>query len=125
SGADAKTCNARDAEAADLAVDKLNSWKDVEQNFRKLGHCDSGSIAEGNSEAVARLLADQWPTLTALTALVKRTPSFEAYVVRHVDSTLNTKDLDKIAKLASSECPEGMTALCEKIKAAAVRASRQ
>lgn len=54
-GAHAKTCLPKDAEAADAATDNLDSWIKLEWALKKYGHCDDGSIAEGNSEAVARL----------------------------------------------------------------------
>jgi len=123
--AQARTCTPNDAEAADAAVDHLDTWEAIDRNFRKFGHCDDGSIAEGNSEAVARLLVDQWQTLPQLAALIKRHPALKSYVLRHLDTTLNTDDLTRIVELASSACPQGQQALCSSLKAAASKASKQ
>jgi hypothetical protein len=108
----ARTCTPNDAEAADAAVDHLDSWADIDSTFRMFGHCDDGSIAEGNSEGIARLLVDKWQTLPHLAALIKRHPPLKAYVLRHVDTTLDTDDLTRIAELAATVCPSNTKPLC-------------
>ena len=110
--AQGKSCTPKDAEAADEAVDHLDSWKKVDAARMQFGHCDDGSIAEGNSEAVARLLVDQWNTLPALAGLIKTHPALKRFVLRHIDSTLNTDDLKKIEALASSSCQKDLLELC-------------
>lgn len=117
-------CSPKDAEAADAAVDSLDSWKKLDWAFKKYGHCDDGSIAEGNSEAVARLLVDHWDTLPSLVTLVKRDPALKQFVLRHVDTTLDTDDLEKIEAFASSRCPGDATLLCNELRMAAVRAAK-
>lgn len=123
--AEARICTPKDADAADAAVDHLDTWGDVYRNFKKYGHCDDGSIAEGNSEGVARLLVDRWQTLPYLAALAERHPKFQAYVLRHIDTTLDTDDLDQIANLATTACPEANKSLCASLKEAAAKAVGQ
>jgi hypothetical protein len=123
--AEARTCTPKDAEAADAAIDHLATWADVYGNFKNYGHCDDGSIAEGNSEGVARLLVDKWQTLPQLAALIKRHPAFRAYVLRQIDTTLNTDDLDRIAESATAACPKGSDKLCASLKEAATKAVGQ
>lgn len=123
--AQARTCTPADAEAADAAVDHLDTWAAVDKNYRKFGHCDDGSIAEGNSEAVARLLVDKWQTLPELAVLIKRHPSLKRYVLRHIDTTLDTNDLNKIVTLATTSCSVKYEHLCVDIKAAAIRSLKQ
>jgi hypothetical protein len=123
-GAHAKTCSPKDAEAADSAMDNLDSWIKVEWALKKYGHCDDGGIAEGNSEAVARLLVDRWATLPSLAELVKRDPALKRFVLRHIDTTLDTDDLDKIKAFASSQCPTGTASLCRELLTAAARATK-
>lgn len=120
----AKACSPREAEAADAAVDGLDSWTNVERAYKKYGHCDNGSIAEGNSEAVARLLVDQWSTLPLLAELAKRDQAFKRFVLRHIDTTLDTDDLEKIEKLASTQCPKGSAWLCRELLQTAARAAK-
>jgi hypothetical protein len=67
-----KVCSERDANAADAVVDRLDNWAEVNTAYRKYGHDDAGEIAEGHSEAIARLLADRWREPPQLAGLIKR-----------------------------------------------------
>ena len=120
--AHAKSCSPKDAEAADALLDGLDSWAKLGAAVKQYGHCDDGSIAEGNSEAVVRLLVDQWKTLPQLSGLVRRDPVLKRFVLRHVDATLDTDDLNKIRMSASTSCPGGAALLCSELLAAANRA---
>lgn len=59
----AKDCSPADEEAADMATDYLTNWQAVRDSYARYRQCDDGSIAEGNSEAVVRLLVDKWNTI--------------------------------------------------------------
>jgi len=109
---------------ADAELDGLDTWSKIRTAFQRYGQCDDGSIAEGNSEAVARLLVDQWTTLPTLAALVRRDRGLEGFVLRHIDTTLDPDDLERIKMLASSRCPAGIESLCSALSAAATRASK-
>lgn len=122
--AHAKFCSPKDAEAADALVDGLDSWAKLGVAVKHYGHCDDGSIAEGNSEAVARLLVDQWKTLPQLARLVRRDPLLKRFILNHIDATLDTDDLVKIRTFASTSCPDGAALLCTEVLAAANRASQ-
>lgn len=122
--AHAKVCSERDATAADAMVDHLDTWADVNTTFTKYGHCDDGEIAEGNSEAVARLLVDHWDTLPQLQTLIKHNPRLKGFVLRHIDTTLDTDDLSKITTLSASSCPAGVSTLCRELGDAASKASQ-
>lgn len=120
----AKRCTERYAEAADLTVDNLDSWEAIQKNYVAYAQCDDGSIAEGNSEAIARMLVDQWPENVKLQSLINQDSGFEKYVVRHINSTLNTDDLSQIIMLSSESCPAENKALCSKLIAAAKSAEK-
>ncbi|MBC7686059.1 MAG: hypothetical protein H7176_12625 [Bdellovibrionales bacterium] len=122
--AHAKSCSPKDAEAADALADGLDSWAKLGAAVKQYGHCDDGSIAEGNSEAVARLLIDQWKTLPQLSRLVRRDVALKRFVLRHIDATLDTDDLVKIRTSALTSCPDGAALLCTEVLAAATRASQ-
>jgi hypothetical protein len=119
-----KVCTPQEAEAANAMVDELDSWARVDKAVRRFEHCDDGSIAEGNSEAVARLLVDKWQTLPQLAELIKRDPVLKRFILRHIDATLDTKDLEQMKKLASSSCPRKLISLCKDIRGAATRAAK-
>ncbi|TWB41089.1 hypothetical protein [Nitrospirillum pindoramense] len=120
-----KTCTPKDAEKADEMVDQMNSWAKVYDAYAKYGHCDDGEIAEGNSEAVARLLVDHWKTLPQLGTLIQRHAQLKDFVLRHVDATLDTRDLDRIKTLSTSSCPAGLDSLCQDLSMAATKSAAQ
>lgn len=111
----AKSCTERDAEAADLAIDNLDSWEAIQKNYVAYAQCDDGSIAEGNSEATARMFIDKWPETAKLQFLINHDSGFEKYVVRHINSTLDTDDLHQIITRSSESCPAENKALCGKL----------
>lgn len=115
-------CSPAKAVQADEKVGTLDSWSAVSDYYGEYGQCDDGSIAEGSSEAVARLLMDHWDTLPALARLIDGDPPLEPFVLRHVNATLDTKDLERIRDRAASTCPEGASVLCGRLGKAASRA---
>jgi len=119
--AQSKVCSQYEATAADALIDHIDTWGKVNTMQKRYGHCDDGGIAEGNSEAIARLLIDQWPALPQLNALIKRNPQLKKFVLRHIDDTLDTADLEKIKLLSVTSCPAGAEPLCKAITAAASR----
>lgn len=120
----AKRCTERYAEAADLTVDNLDSWEAIQKNYVAYAQCDDGSIAEGNSEAIAKMLIDKWQDIAKLQSAINYNSGFENYVVRHINSTLNTDDLSQIIMLSSESCPAENKALCSKLIAAAKSAEK-
>jgi hypothetical protein len=61
---------------------------------------------------VARILADHWNTLPRFVHLVGKDAAFQAFVIRHLDATLNTDDVEKIKQDAITHCPTGLRPTC-------------
>jgi hypothetical protein len=118
----AGVCSPKEVEAADQMADKLNSWAAVDETFKKFHQCDDGSIAEGNAETIARLLVDKWDTLPQLAKLIKQDPALKVFMLRHVNTTLDSDDLEKIKNYSSSVCPKGLNTLCQDLNKASVNA---
>ncbi len=116
------TCTGRQADAAEAAADHLSSWREVASYETRFGPCDDGAMAEGSSEAVARLLVDRWWTLPELASAIRRQPRLEAFVLDHINSTLDTGDIRTIEQHAGRDCPAAASALCGAIKGAAAKA---
>ncbi|MGF6733688.1 hypothetical protein OKW50_005833 [Paraburkholderia youngii] len=119
-----KVCTGNDAAAADAMVDHLHSWAQINSAFSKYGQCDDGGIAEGYSEAIARLLIDHWKALPELDKQIKLNPPLELFVRRHINSTLETDDLAKIITLSTRSCPKGISPLCKALANAASQAEQ-
>jgi hypothetical protein len=107
---------------ADAAVSKIHDWTDVHSFYSHLQQCDDGSISEGISATVVSLLAHQWRTSGQLEKIADKDKTFETWVLNHIDTTVDDRDLEIIVKNATGKCPEGNIKFCEKIEGAANQA---
>ena len=98
----AMTYNKNELKEADKIADSLHSWKELYSAYLKYHNYDDGGIAEGFSESTSLLLANKWMTINQLIELSKSDPSFQAFVIRHIDETVPVKRLQKIKKYAMS-----------------------
>ena len=119
--ADTQICTKEEAQAAEAVAATARSWGRLHQQFRRYAHCDDGAIAEGFSESVTILLADDWGTIRQLGAVVTSDPAFRKFVIRHIDETVPVERLKQIAKNASKRCPPNLKHLCNDIQAAATQ----
>jgi hypothetical protein len=115
----AERCSQEDAIAADKDIDQLKSWSALHRAFRLYRQCDDGGIAEGYSDAVAILLTEHWPEVTALSKLVQTNPEFERFVLLHVDSLMSPEQGKMIIDNARDRCPAGAEKLCRQLEAKA------
>ena len=101
-------------------VDELsgvNGWKDLyafyQHNLKKCP--DDGFYAEGYSQSVTDLLAKRWSDLSTLRSLSTLDPGFLDFVLKHVDSTADRRELKHIVTSARAHCPTDATSLCSAI----------
>jgi hypothetical protein len=99
-----------------LQPDALRTWNALYKSFESYKQCDDGAIAEGYSEAVARILVDHWNSLPDLGRMQNKDSEFRSFVLKHIDATLDNTDVHKIRKNASVRCPEGLGKLCRDVK---------
>jgi hypothetical protein len=99
---------------ADAAIDSLKTWNSVYRFYKEFSHCDDGGIAEGVSDAVAKLLANRWNSIHEFVKLASNDKAFETFVVRHVDETIDWgHDAPLIHKNARLRCPSDSARLCK------------
>jgi hypothetical protein len=108
-------CSQHDGFIAEAAIDHLNTWKRLAQARQQFANCDDGGVAEGFSDAVARLLARHWAQIPTLVSLIHTQPDFESFVLGHLNESDDFDDLKKIRTLASHRCPPTATNLCAKL----------
>jgi hypothetical protein len=109
---------------AEIATDKLKTWESVHWFYTKYSHCVDGSVGEGVSDAVAKLLANHWDSFGELVKLVSNDRAFGKFVVRHVDETIDwTGDAPKIHENARLHCPSDASRLCKVLIAQTTRES--
>jgi len=113
--AENRPCTKSEAIQADHEIDSLKDWNSVYRAYRKFSQCDDGSIAEGYSDAVGRLLAEDWRNFNRLIALTRADKGFQRFVLRHIDETLPADTLSKISSNARIKCPAGAQSLCRLI----------
>ena len=109
-------CSTTQSQHADVAVDAIHSWDGLYKWYKVYLQCDDGGSSEGISEVVARNLVDRWKSLGRLAQLAKDDPRFRAFVLKHIDETLNENDLRQIVSNASTRCPTGLGSLCDSIR---------
>jgi hypothetical protein len=59
-------CSLEDAKKAERDASTLKNWDEIYKASKKIAHCDDGDIAEGYSESVTRLLANDWASVGKL-----------------------------------------------------------
>jgi hypothetical protein len=114
-----KPCTKQQAMQAEADTDHLTNWNAVYQSFTRFSQCDDGAIAEGYSDAVGKLLADNWKQFPDLVKLASSDQRFQTFVVHHIDETVPADTLKKAAQNAKSRCPASAAGLCKLIARAA------
>jgi|SRR6267154_1377670 len=113
-----RPCSEDEAIRAETATDKLKTWDSVYRFYKQFSHCDDGSIGEGISNAVAKLLANRWNHFSEFVNLASRDKAFEQFVLRHVDKTIDwAHDAQKIHENARLHCPSNSDRLCKTLVA--------
>ena len=114
--ANEKGCSSEQAKRAESEIDKLRSWRSLYLWYESYRQCDDGGISDGSSEAVARTLVDHWDTLPQLSRIAQKDLEFRKFVLRHIDETLDDRDLKTIMSDAEKKCPSGLSRLCGDLK---------
>ncbi|NTX69917.1 hypothetical protein FCH31_10805 [Lelliottia amnigena] len=124
-GAYAADCSTvEEMDAADTAIASIQNWQGVKSFFENYKQCASGSMAEGASAVVARLLASNWNATSQLDAITSHNKVFESWVLDQINTTANDADLELIRDNAMGKCLEENKKICAKIEDAANQALR-
>jgi hypothetical protein len=116
--ADQKTiiCSMPDSITAEKAIDTLSDWNKIYDFYRQYARCDSGSISEGLSFVISRLLSAEHASLDNLSVIAGRDKQFELFVLGHIDQTISTTDVPKIVNNVTNHCPEPAKRICRLIE---------
>ena len=110
---------------ADKALTNLKTWNDLRLWYESYRSCDDGYLAEGISEFVARSLARQWNTIRSLKRAFANNPKFKDFVLKHIDSTVDTNDLTIVVTNCKTKCPADLRLICEEIENATQAALKE
>lgn len=108
-------CPGNGIEAEQSVIQKWKDWQDLYTSWTKFKDCDDGAIAEGWSDSVVHLLATHWDKLDELQTLSHAHADFEAFVLKHIDATKDSDELDTVGAKATLHCPTSAKPLCEMI----------
>ncbi len=112
--AERKPCSQKEAIQAETATASLKTWNSVYRFYNQFLHCDDGGIAEGVSDAVAKLLAIRWDSINDFVRLASSDKRFENFVIRHLDETIDWgHDAPLISQNARLRCPSSSARLCK------------
>ncbi len=114
-----KVCAKEEAYQAEGETDNLKTWDIAYGFYKRFAHCDDGAIAEGFSDAVGRLLADDWKHFERLRELCSSDKRFKNFVLKHIDMTISVDVLQKIINNTRLRCPDSAKELCKAIEATA------
>jgi len=101
------------------AIPKVNSPATLHDAFLAFGGCDDGGVSELFTEAVTRMLALQWASVSQLQSLAATDPRFKQFIFKHIDATTPLETLRRISFNAQRHCPDRSQAFCEELRQAA------
>ena len=117
-----KPCAKADATSAEKAIDRANTWPQLQKAWQDYRHCDAVSaVADLYTDAILRLAVD-WKNVDAFAACMKE-PQFKQFVLAHLKSPAAKDDLDSIYSRATMSCPKGQEEFCTEL-ASVVKASK-
>jgi hypothetical protein len=122
--ADARVCTKEEAQVAEAVAATVRSWGQLHQQFERYSHCDDGAIAEGFSESVTLMLAEQWRSIYQLEMVLRSDPAFRVFITRHIDETVPAERLNRIVVNANKRCPRSLKGLCRDIESVAKRSAQ-
>lgn len=119
-----KKCQKFEERAAGEISGALATWAAVHDAYQRFAHCDDGGIGEGFSESISNLLAYRWAEFKELSRFAQIDKQFEAFVLKHIDTTVPEERLNAIFENAMRRCESGVQ-LCKKIAQSAELAQRE
>ena len=97
-------CTQAQAIAAENESSSAESWLSLYKSFNSFEHCDDGAIAEGYSEAVARLFTLEWRSFHVMRNYVRKNKRFERFLLRHIDGSWSIKQVEIVTEHAKQRC---------------------
>jgi hypothetical protein len=114
--ANAAECSEKEAYAAEIVTDYLDSWQNVYSFFEQFRHCYDASIAEGAEYKIQQLWAEHWHDLPEMIALIKKDPKFKAFIWERIsDETFSQEAFGRFVQHAAKECPVGAEEYCQAV----------
>jgi hypothetical protein len=120
-----KRCSALESAIEEIAKSKKYDVQAIHKIFQenaKVESCDDASYAQGMSDITVKSLA------TSFRGVVQEVANKQAmllFVLKHIDSTTDWEDLDKVTENATKACPATVKLMCDQIKLKSMAASKE
>ncbi|NJQ20386.1 hypothetical protein HCO69_12185 [Pantoea sp. LS15] len=125
-GACANDCTSvKEMDKADNTASAIQGWQGVYSFYKNYSQCDDGYIAEEVSATVVELLANKWNSTPQLILISDTDNAFNTWILNHINTTTNDRDLQKVMNNARELCPENNQPFCKKIENAAQAALQE
>jgi hypothetical protein len=116
-------CPVEDIREVPAGTFSSQTWSALHQSWRRFRGCDNGGeFSASYTEDIISLLVNQWDRLPELAALLRKEPRFEAFVLKHVNATASSDELNCIIRSARDTCPSTSRSLCRKLGEQAAKA---
>ena len=109
----------------DVTKSKIYDEKALTRIFqlnRQFATCDDGSYGEGISDVTVKALAQSYQGVVKLASEDK---GMLAFILKHIDSTTDLNDLDRVSQNSIHQCPKSRKKICKQIERAAKAASKE
>lgn len=94
----------------------LKNWEDIYASYKRYVQCDDGAVSEAYSDSICTMLANNWKSLHDLTEITDTDKDFLKFVIRHIDGSAHSHDLETIHYNAEYACAEISYTLCSLIQ---------
>jgi hypothetical protein len=108
-----KECTKADAAAAEKAIDRVVNYANLSKAWKDYRHCDAGSLADGFTDAILRLMVE-WKNVDTI-AQDMMDPEYKKFIYSHLLSPAATEDRSSVYSRAKSNCPITQGAFCAEL----------
>ena len=111
----AQVCSMEEMASSQAGAAAARDWDAMYDAFHRFSPCDGGGVAQAFSDSIGYLLARRWDDLYDLEHFAEANRAFRAFVMRHIDATVDEKDLRQILAHAKG-CPGYARPVCREIE---------
>jgi hypothetical protein len=106
-----KNCSQADTMAAEKAIERIVTWQNLQKAWHDYRHCDKGTVEEGFTDALMRLMVG-WKNVDVIAGAMAKDAEFKAFVQKHLQSPAAKDDREDLYALAKKNCPAKQDAFC-------------
>jgi hypothetical protein len=114
-GQAAQVCSMEEMASSQAGAAAARDWDAMYDAFHRFSPCDERGVAQAFSDSIGYLLSRRWSDLHDLEHFAEANRAFRAFVLKHIDATVDEKDLHRIHAYAK-DCPGYARPICREIE---------